>query len=69
MFRYLKGDRIIKAGITELVSNSFALAKLEYPFIQLKQSDEKDYMICGTKSCFSNTDNINELNSLIKNSL
>ena len=31
--------------------------------------NEKGYMICGDKSCFSNTLNIDELNSLIKNSL
>lgn len=69
MLRYLKGDRVVKASVDNLKSNAFSIVKLQYPFVQLKQSDEKGYMICGDKSCFSNTLDINDLNSLIKNSL
>ena len=68
MFRYLKGDRVIKSNINDLNSNSLELAKLSYPFIQLKQSNEKGYMVCGDKSCFANTNNVSELNSFIANS-
>jgi len=38
-----------------------------YPFIQKKASDDKEYMICGDKSCFANTDSINKINDIIKN--
>lgn len=69
MLRYLKGDRVIKASVDNLKSNSLNMVKLQYPFVQLKQSDEKGYMICGDKSCFSNTTDISDLNSLIQKSL
>ena len=68
VFRYLKGDRVVKASLDDLKRDSLALAKLDYPFIQLKRSDERGYMICGDKSCFSNTQNIEEVNELVKNS-
>jgi len=67
-FRYLKGDRVIKAEQKTLENNSFALASLEYPFVQLKHSNENGFMVCGEKSCFANTQNISQLNELIKNS-
>ncbi len=66
--RYLKGERIIKANQDKLQSNALNMIKLKYPFIQLKQNDEKGYMVCGEKSCFANTLDIQDLNSLITNS-
>jgi len=66
--RYVKGDRIIKSSQDSLVFNSFELAKLQYPFTLLKQSDEESFMICGDKSCFANTSDINEVNKLLQNS-
>ena len=69
MFRYLKGERTIKSTTQNLNKASFELASLEYPFIQLKQSDDVNFMVCGEKSCFANTDNVKMLNKLISNSL
>ena len=69
MFRYLKGDRTIKSDSSTLNANSYELASLKYPFIQLKSSDENGFMVCGEKSCFAKTDNINKLDELISNSL
>ena len=66
MFRYLKGDRVIKANVNELNSNSLKLINLKYPYILLKQSDENGFMVCGDKSCFANTNNINELDKIIQ---
>ena len=68
MLRYLKGDRVIKSDIKNLSDNSFEISSLEYPFILKKANDTKEFMICGDKSCFANTDDIKELNQLIKNS-
>ncbi|MEA3228082.1 MAG: thioredoxin domain-containing protein [Campylobacterota bacterium] len=69
MFRYLKGDRVIKSTVENLDTNAQELIKLHYPFIQYKQSDEQSFMICGEKSCFSSSNNIQELDELINNSL
>ncbi len=66
--RYVKGARIIKASLVNLQNNACKLSKIEYPFIQLKVSDESGFMVCGDTSCFANTTDINELNSLVANS-
>jgi len=69
VFRYLKGERVIKATQKNLKNNSLALASLEYPFILFKVSEDTGFMICGDKSCFANTSNIDEVNALILKSL
>ena len=66
--RYVKGERIIKSNETNLINNSYELAKLTYPFTQLKISEDEGFMICGDKSCFFNTSNINEVNKLLNDS-
>jgi len=66
--RYIKGERIIKAKKENLQNSSSQLAKINYPFVQLKTSDESGFMICGDTSCFANTSDINEVNSLLENS-
>ena len=67
--RYLKGDRIIKSNQNSLKSNSYELIKLKYPFIQYKETEDNDFMICGEKSCFANTNDINKVDELIRESL
>jgi len=66
--RHIKGDRVIKSNKKNLESHSFELSSLEYPFIQKKATDNEGYMICGDKSCFANTDNVNKINDIISNS-
>ena len=68
VFRYLKGERIIKSNLNNLRNNSFELASLNYPFVSLKASEDEDFMICGDKSCFANTSDVNEVNELLANS-
>jgi len=68
VFRYIKGERIIKSNIDNLKNNSFELASLNYPFVSLKANEDKSFMICGDKSCFANTSDINKVNTLIANS-
>ncbi|QSZ42039.1 DUF255 domain-containing protein [Sulfurimonas aquatica] len=68
VIRYLKGDRIIKSNQDNLKNNTYELAKLRYPFVHYRASEDKDFMICGDKSCFSFTQDINEINRLITNS-
>lgn len=68
MLRYLKGERIIKSNIDNIRSHSFELASLKYPFVEFKQSDDKNFMVCGDRSCFANTDEMNDLDELIQNS-
>ena len=69
MLRYIKGDRVIKSSIKNLQHSTHQLSTLKYPFIALKQSDEKGFMVCGEKSCFANTDDVNNLDDLIQKSL
>jgi len=66
--RYLKGERIIKSTIQNLRNNSFELASLNYPYVSLKASEDEGFMICGDKSCFANTSDVNEVNELLANS-
>ncbi len=68
MLRYLRGERIIKSNVDNITSNSYELASLKYPFVQFKQSEDENFMVCGDKSCFANTDDINKLDELIQNS-
>ena len=66
--RYVKGERIIKLHRDKLQTNALELAKLNYPFVQLKVSEDEGFMICGDKSCFANTNDIAEVNELLTNS-
>lgn len=63
--RYLKGDRLIKASLENLQTNSLELAKSNYPFVSYKLTNESGFMICGDKSCFANTADIKEVNNLL----
>ena len=63
--RYLKGDRVIKSNLNNLESNSYELSLLKYPFIHKKATEDIQYMVCGDKSCFANTDSINKINDII----
>ena len=68
VFRYLKGDRIIKSSLENLKASSLELATLNYPFTHYKASEDRSFMICGDKSCFANTSDVNEINKLLTNS-
>lgn len=63
--RYLKGDRIIKSQKQNLEQNALKLSSLKYPFLKKKTTEDIDYLVCGAKSCFANTDNINNINDII----
>ncbi|MDQ7042554.1 MAG: DUF255 domain-containing protein, partial [Sulfurimonas sp.] len=69
VLRHLKGDRVIKTSLENIELNAFTLAKIDYPFILLKASQEDEYMICGEKSCFAQTSDAADINSLVSNSL
>ena len=69
VFRYLKGDRVIKSNADNLRAYSLELATLDYPFVSLKASDDEGFMICGDKSCFANTSDIDEVNKLLLKSI
>ncbi len=66
--RYVKGERIIKSNELNLQHNSYELARLRYPFVLYKVSEDDGFMICGDKSCFANTSEIKEVNTLLLNS-
>lgn len=66
--RYVKGDRVIKSNIKNLEQNSLSLASLEYPFTVKKATNDDFFMVCGSKSCFANTQNINKIDDIIKKS-
>jgi len=63
--RYLKTDRIIKSSMNNLELNSLNIARLKYPFILKKSDSNSDFLICGEKSCFANTDDVKQLNNII----
>ena len=66
--RYLKEDRIIKSTLHNLEQNAYELAKTAYPFTLYKADKNDDFMVCGKRSCFANTDDLKELNELLSNS-
>ncbi|MDA7817519.1 thioredoxin domain-containing protein [Sulfurimonas sp.] len=66
--RYLKGDRVIKSTNSKLETNSLALSSLNYPFILRKSTENEEFMVCGAKSCFANTDKTDEINDIITKS-
>jgi len=68
VFRYLKGERIIKSTAKNLHDNKQKLSEINYPFVQYKTSEDESFMICGDRSCFANTSDVNEINNLISNS-
>lgn len=68
VLRYTKGDRVIKSSQDNLNKNILKLSSLKYPFVMLKSDDSEDFMVCGDKSCFANTRNVDEINKLIINS-
>ncbi|WP_457749550.1 thioredoxin domain-containing protein [Sulfurimonas sp.] len=67
--RYVKGDRIIKTNEQNINTCAYALAKIRYPFIELKKSENSSFMICGDKSCFADTSDIHQINQLLEHSL
>ena len=67
--RHLKGDRVIKTSLENININALTLSKINYPFILLKSSEEEEYMICGEKSCFAQTHDAEDINSLVTNSI
>ena len=66
--RYVKDDRIIKAKVKNIQNNSYELAKITYPFVLYKASAEDGFMICGDKSCFANTTDVQKVNALLESS-
>ncbi|MEA3371216.1 MAG: thioredoxin domain-containing protein [Campylobacterota bacterium] len=69
VFRYLKGERVIKSNADNLKNSALKLASLDYPFVSLKASEDEEFMICGDKSCFANTTDIDEVNELLSKSI
>ena len=67
--RYLKGDRIIKSDLANLKENLDRLVKISYPFTLLKSHEESGFMVCGEQSCFANTQNVDELDHIIRKTL
>lgn len=68
ILRYTKGDRIIKADQDKLNENIVELSCLKYPFLLFKADGNNEFSICGDKSCFAFTKDIQDLDKLIINS-
>ncbi len=68
VLRYTKGGIIIKSSQDNLNKNIYELSSLKYPFVLLKSDTTDEFMICGNKSCFANTKDINNIDKLIFNS-
>ena len=68
VLRYLKEDRIIKTSVQNITNHAYELAKIRYPFVLYKADANDGYMVCGKISCFTNTNDLNELDKLISNS-
>ncbi|WP_345991565.1 thioredoxin domain-containing protein [Sulfurimonas sp. HSL-1716] len=67
--RYLKGDRIIKSKMNNLHSNSKIIAQIRYPYILKQPSSNDDFLVCGTSSCFANTDKTDKINEIVDDSV
>ncbi|MFA6188185.1 MAG: thioredoxin domain-containing protein [Sulfuricurvum sp.] len=67
--RYLKGDRIIK-GPKKTFKENGPFPSLSYPFTLLKRDETAtSLLICGENSCFASTNDVKELEALLKASL
>jgi uncharacterized protein YyaL (SSP411 family) len=70
MFRYLKGERIIKAKADLLKGSAALLSKVNYPYTKRYASAESEgFLICGLESCFANSEDAARINELIKRTL
>ncbi len=69
VLRYTKGDRIIKSKQDKLNDNIANLSALRYPFLLFKADEQNEFSVCGEKSCFAFTNNIDDLDKLIVNSI
>ena len=68
--RYLSEDRLIKAEERLLKEAMPTLAELEYPYTRIKTSAEAEgFMICGSQSCFAQTESPSEIGKLLNQSL
>ncbi len=63
MLRYLRGNAVVKSSIVNLENQK--LARLKYPFVLLRANESEEFMVCGEKSCFANTKNIDEVEEII----
>jgi len=64
--RYLKGDRIIKAPKKLLQQ----CGTLTYPFVLLKRDETlESFLICGENSCFTSTEEVQQLDALLSSTL
>jgi hypothetical protein len=69
MIRYLKGDRIIKTSSKNLKNNASTIASINYPYILQYTTQSEEFLVCGQESCFANTHNATELDSIINKSI
>ena len=51
--RYLFEDLVVKAHADKLDMASPVLAEVTYPYVRVKATHDKNYMLCGTQSCFA----------------
>jgi len=67
--RYIKEDRIVKGKKEKLATVLQQLAHISYPYTKHYATNESDdFMICGINSCFANTNEAAEIDTLILNS-
>ncbi len=67
--RYMKEDRIIKGKKERLEKSMPELASLTYPYTTRYATDESDgFTICGINSCFANTNDAHQIDTLIQTS-
>ena len=69
MLRYLKGDRIVKSSTRNLQKFSKEIANIKYPYILKHASSNDDFLICGADSCFANTNNSDQLDEMVDQSI
>jgi len=51
--RYLFEDLLVKANADKLSDAESVLASVTYPYVHVKATHNKNYMLCGTQSCFA----------------
>ncbi|MBU0631274.1 thioredoxin domain-containing protein [bacterium] len=67
--RYLKGERIIKSELGNLNAHAQIIAHVSYPYVLKQPSSNSDFLVCGTNSCFANTEDANQIEEIINNSI
>ena len=64
--RYLFEDLLVKADAEKLAAASDTFHTIRYPYLHIKATDDRAYMLCGVQSCFAQLDKAEEIATAVR---